>query len=351
MNTSKLSISEIAQRTGTSNTTVSRVLNHPELVSQKTAQLILDAIKELNYTPRNIKKKEQRKLILINVPEISNPFYSEIINGIIASASNHSYHTLINQDNLSNDNAIENFITLVKSIESFGVVLCSPLASNDYARIGSLTPIVQCCEYNSEDYSYVSIDDFQSAYNVMKHIYTQGKRKIAFVNGSLSYKYARERQHGYEAFLQQFNLPVVKSWSINLPTINYDMTFASICQMLTSGNPPDAIFASSDLLAAAAIKAAKLHHIKVPDDLVVVGFDNINISTISDPAITTISQPCFQLGYTAGEILHEHIISPGKEKQHVILNTELIIRESSVKSDSANKILNNIKESFVKVFP
>lgn len=340
MNTSKLSISEIAQKTGTSNTTVSRVLNHPELVNQETAKLIMDAMEQLNYTPRNIKKKEQKKLILINVPEISNPFYSEVINGIIASANNHSYRTLINQDNLSDANAIDNFVSLIKSIKSFGVVLCSPLASNYYSQIGSLTPIVQCCEYNSEDYSYVSIDDFQSAYNVMKHIYTQGKRKIAFVNGSLSYKYARERQHGYAAFLQQFNLPLVKSWSINLPKINYDMAFASVCQMLTSGNPPDAIFASSDLIAAAAIKAAKLHHIKVPDDLVVVGFDNINISTISDPAITTISQPCFQLGYTASEILHEHITSPRKEPQHVFLNTELIIRESSVKSDSANEYMN-----------
>ena len=121
--------------------------------------------------------------------------------------------------------------------------------------------------------------------------------------------------------------------------MNYDMAYASICHMLSSANPPDAIFASSDLIAAAAVKAAKLYHIKVPDDLVVVGFDNINISTICDPAITTISQPCFQLGYTAGEILYEHIVTPEKEQQHVILNTELIIRESSVKSDSANEIV------------
>jgi len=339
MNSSKPSISEIAQKTGTSNATVSRVLNHPELVNPETAKLILDTMEQMNYMPRSIKKKEEKKLVLINVPEISNPFYSEVINGIIASASNHSYRTLIHQDNLGNSDAIEKFISLVKSIKSFGVVLCSPLSSQYYSQIGALTPIVQCCEYNSEDYSYVSIDDFQSAYNVMKHIYSQGKTRIAFVNGSLRYKYARERQHGYEAFLQQFNLPVVENWSINLPEINYDMAFASVCQMLTSSTPPDAIFASSDLIAAATIKAAKLHHIKIPDDLVVVGFDNINISIISDPAITTISQPRFQLGYTAGEMLHVHITSPQKAQQHVLLNTELIIRESSVKSDSLNGIL------------
>ena len=338
MDSSKLSISVIAQKTGLSNATVSRVLNHPELVNPETAQLVLDTIEKLNYKPRGHRKKEEKKMILINVPEISNPFYSEVINGIIASAANHSLRTLINQANLSESDSIDNFISLVKSIKAFGVILLSPLDSHHYSQIGSLTPIVQCCEYNSEDYSYVSIDDYQSAYNVMKHIYSQGKRKIAFVNGSLSYKYARERQHGYEAFLQQFGLPVVERWSINLSKMNYDMAYASICHMLSSANPPDAIFASSDLIAAAAVKAAKLYHIKVPDDLVVVGFDNINISTICDPAITTISQPCFQLGYTAGEILYEHIVTPEKEQQHVILNTELIIRESSVKSDSANEI-------------
>lgn len=331
MGSSKLSISAIAEKTGTSNATVSRVLNHPELVNPETARLILDAMEELNYTPRSIKKKEEKKLILINVPEITNPFYSEVINGIIASANNHSLRTLINQANLSETDSIGNFVSLVKSIKAYGVVLCSPLASSHYSQIGTLMPVVQCCEYNSEDYSYVSIDDYQSAYHVMQHIYSQGRRKIAFVNGSLSYKYARERQHGYEAFLQQYGLPVVERWTVNLPKMNYDMAYASICHILTSNDPPDAIFASSDLIAAAAVKAAKLYHIKVPDDLVVVGFDNINLSTICDPAITTISQPCFQLGYTAGEILYEHITSPDKEKQHVFLNTELIIRESSVR--------------------
>lgn len=117
------------------------------------------------------------------------------------------------------------------------------------------------------------------------------------------------------------------------------MAFASVCQLLTSSAPPDAIFASSDLIAAAAIKAAKLHHIRVPEDLIVVGFDNINISTICDPAITTISQPRFQLGYTSGEIIHEHIVSPTAYKQQVLLNTELIIRDSSISRKTVEELV------------
>lgn len=339
MESSKMSIIEIAKRAGTSPATVSRVLNHPELVNSETAEQIRAAMKELNYTPRTSKSSKFRKLILINVPEVTNPFYSEIINGIVSSTTNHSYYTLISQDALEDSQSINNFVKLLKSIKACGVILCSPLNSQFYEQIGSLMPVVQCCEYNSEEYSYVSIDDFQAAYNVMEHIYSQGRRKIAFINGPLNFKYARERQRGYEAFLEHAGLPHISNWSVQLSAINYDMAFASICQLLTSSAPPDAIFASSDLIAAAAIKAAKLHHIQVPGDLIVVGFDNINISTICDPAITTISQPRFQLGYTSGEIIHEHIISPTAYKQQVLLNTELIIRDSSISRKNTGEMI------------
>ncbi|MBD5551136.1 MAG: LacI family transcriptional regulator [Lachnospiraceae bacterium] len=329
MESSKMSITDIAKRTGISVSTVSRVLNHPELVNAQTAESIRSAMKELDYKPRTSKRSKEKKNIIINVSEVTNPFYSEIISGIVSSATTHSYYTLISQESLGDIQSVNSFVKFLKSIKACGVIFCSPLSSQFYDPIGSLMPVVQCCEYNSEEYSYVSIDDFQASYNVMEHIYSQGRRKIAFINGPLNYKYARERQRGYEAFLEQAGLSTMSNWSINLSKINYDMAFASACQLLTSLTPPDAVFASSDLIAAAVIKAAKLHRIRVPEDLIVVGFDNINISTICDPAITTVNQPCFQLGYTAGEILHEHIVSPTAYKQQVLLNTELIIRRSS----------------------
>ena len=338
MESSKMSITEIAKRAGTSAATVSRVLNHPELVNSETAEQIRAAMEELGYTPRASKKSKSKKLIIINVPEVTNPFYSEVINGIVSSENKHSYYTLIRQDDLGDSQSLNSFINLLKSTRACGVVLCSPLQTQFYEQIGSLMPVVQCCEYNSEEFSYVSIDDFQAAYNVMEHIYSQGRRKIAFINGPLNFKYARERQRGYEAFLEHAGLARISNWSLQLSAINYDMAFASVCQLLTSSAPPDAIFASSDLIAAAAIKAAKLHHIRVPEDLIVVGFDNINISTICDPAITTISQPRFQLGYTSGEIIHEHIVSPTAYKQQVLLNTELIIRDSSISRSEERRV-------------
>lgn len=334
MKNSNISIFTIAEKAGISTATVSRVLNHPELVNDKTIELVRSTMKELDYVPKRSsaqKNKSIPKLLLINVPQISNPFYSEIIRGIEASASNHKYRTLISQEPLGTDEEIRSFMSFAKSLHTNGVILCSPLSRPEqYHQIGESLPLVQCCEYASEEYSYVSINDYKAAFSAMEHIYSQGRRKIAFINGPFTYKYSTERQRGYDAFILQAGLPVYPGWCISLAEINYDMAYASACQMLTSGNPPDAIFASSDLVAAAVIKAAQQYHLNVPDDLVVVGFDNIDISTISSPSITTVSQPSFQIGYTAGEILNEHISSPVAYTQHILHNTELIIRQSSV---------------------
>lgn len=329
MSSPRISITEIAQKAGTSTATVSRVLNHPELVNQATAQLIRNAMEELQYSPRTTKKVTSRRLVLINVPDFTNPFYGEVIKGITTSLNSHGFSSLIDQSDLLAPGVMDTFTNLARSTHASGLVLCSHLGAQQYHRLASLAPLVQCCEYNSDAFPYVSIDDFQSAYNAVKHIYTQGRKKIAFVNGPAEFKYARERKRGYDAFLSDAGLEKNESWSVNLPEIDYDMAFAAIRQLLTSATPPDAIFTSSDLLAAAAIRAAKSLRIHVPQELVVVGFDNINISTICDPTITTVSQPRFQLGYTAGEIIYDQITALQPRKQQVLLNTELIIRESS----------------------
>ncbi|MBQ8305162.1 MAG: LacI family DNA-binding transcriptional regulator [Blautia sp.] len=336
---SKISIKTIAEAAGISTATVSRVLNHPELVNQETIDLVRATMEKYNYEPRKSSVKRpssSSRLILINVPQLSNPFYSEIIRGIETSAANHRYRTLFSQDPLSTDAEITSYIHFAQSLQAGGLIICGPLSSPEQYRIlGGPMPLVQCCEYNSEEFSYVSINDYKAAYSAMEHIYSCDRRRIAFINGPTTFKYAKERLRGYEDFQKNMGLDPLPGWCISLPEIDYDMAYASACQLLNSGNMPDAIFASSDLIAAACIKAAQENRIRVPEDLSIVGFDNINISTISDPAITTVSQPRFQIGYTAGEVLNEHMTSDIAYTQHILHNTELIIRKSSVPGPTA----------------
>jgi LacI family repressor for deo operon, udp, cdd, tsx, nupC, and nupG len=324
----KISVANIAARADVSPATVSRVLNHRELVKAETVRRVENAMQALNYVASA--KNSGENLILVNSATLGNPFYAEVFNGILACARSHGYHILISQHSLSSSNSVNDFAGIVRSTKAKGVVLLTGLAPEYQSQLRALAPLVQCSEYNTDRFSYVSIDDFRASYKMMEHIYSTGHHKIALLNGPADYKYAKERRRGYEAFLQAMEIPLQYSWIIHLPDIQYDMAFSAISRLLTSANPPDAVFAVSDLLACATVKAAKQHAIRVPEDLVVAGFDNVEVSSISDPPITTVSQPRFQLGYTACEMLYEQIMTPNSPAQHILLDTELIIRESTL---------------------
>ena len=331
MGRNKPTITEVARAAGLSPATVSRALNHPEKVNIKTAELIQSTIKSLNYVPKSdAADSGQNKLIMINIAEISNLFYEQIISGIVSSARFHNYHIIINQDQFDTPQAMQYLISQIRTFGVNGMILCTPLREEQYWQISHHVPLVQCCEYNSENFPYVGIDDQKSTFMAMEYIYSLGKKKTAFINGPLSYNYAVKRQEAFLAFLSRTGLPTFSGQITNLPKINYDMAYASIRQMLASDNRPDSIFAASDVFAVAAIKACDYYGIKVPDDIIVVGFDNVLLSTISTPSITTVSQPRFQMGYTAGELLYESItVTKPQPPKHIILDTELIIRDSS----------------------
>lgn len=338
MNKRRVSVVDIAKKVGISTATVSRVINHPDLVNEGTKSLVQQAMKDLGYEIRKpiptAKHSSSEKVVLINVPQLNNPFYGEVFRGIDTSLYNHDLKMLVSQDSLKSESDIDSFLELGKFIHICGLILCSPLKDPDeYHKLGENVPLVQCCEYSSEEFSYVSIDDYRAATSAMEHIYSQGRKKIAFVNGPLDFKYANERQRAYYDFMHRMSLETLSSWCINLPEINFDIAFASICQLLQTNTRPDAIFAASDLIAAAALKAARQYHLNIPNDLIVVGFDNIDISQISYPTITTVNQPGFQIGYSAGEILYDHMTSRADHPQHILLGTDLIIRQSSVPRD------------------
>lgn len=135
-----------------------------------------------------------------------------------------------------------------------------------------------------------------------------GEKKISIINGPIEFNYARIRLAAYKSIMASANIDYPSNWIIQLPELNHDLAFTSIVQVLSSPNPPDCFFAISDNLAAAAIKAVQYCNLKVPSDVLVIGFDNTNISQLSTPSITTIKQPCSQLGYLASELLIEKSI-------------------------------------------
>ena len=327
----KITVQDIAKEAGVSPATVSRVINHRELVNEETLDIVESAMRKLGYyaAAPSTSQKSKKKILLLNCPQGSNPFYEEVLSGAIASANSHDYYLVLNYDSAAT-RSFEEFQGLIRGVNASGVILLNQMPEPMLSRINNLTPVVQCCEYNPESaLPYVSIDDFSAAQQATNYLIAAGRNKIAFLNGPQKYKYAKERLRGYRYAMEAASLSIPPSWNIQIPEINYDMAYTVVSQLLSSEQRPNAFFAASDVLATAIINAARRYHLRVPEDIMVIGFDNISICQMVRPSITTVNQPKFQLGYTACEILIELISNPGSQPKSMMLATELIVREST----------------------
>ncbi len=190
--------------------------------------------------------------------------------------------------------------------------------------------MVQCCECIQDmDIPFITIDDVATTHMAMEHIIALGRKNIAFINGPIRYKYAQDRLKGYLQSLEYAGIKKDQDMIIQLSEVNFDMAVSAAIQLLNSPKRPDAFFTSSDVYAAAAIKAAIRLGMSVPKDVVVVGFDNVEISSMCNPSITTVNQPRYQLGFLSCEILAKRINHDPTIVGSMYLETELIIRESS----------------------
>ena len=327
---SKATLNEIAQKAEVSIATVSRILNNSGRVSSATRQRVIQAMRELEYDSALKRDTPVYQTILVLVPDFINPFYANIIDGIQQTARDNNYEVFLVQTKDSYPNA-SYYLNLLKQGNFSGALwLASTPPAEFLTVIEHQCPLVMCCEY-PEDHvcSYVSIDDINAAYRAINYLISTGCRKIGFVNCSLKYKYARHRREGYLRALTDAGLPIRPEWYVGIPTIDYTLAYSAVLQTLSTSPAPDAIFACSDVLAAATINAAQKLGLRVPEDLSVIGFDNVETSRMTNPPITTIAQPGVQLGHQACSMLLEKIQNPDLPPRHIFLNTELVIREST----------------------
>lgn len=322
---------EIAKKAGVSPASVSRAVNHPELLSEDSLEKIKSTMEEMGYDLNEIfqLRVNSKEIILINCPQGTNPFYEEVINGVISSADSNGYYTLLNYTEL-NENNIDDFLNMLQLAKVKGLIALSQLSVEILYKINAVVPVVQCCEFNDmAKLPYVSIDDYVAAKNAVKYLIAAGRKKIAFLNGPKHYKYARERLRGFMDALAEEKLSVPEEWIMHVPEIDYQMADTLISRILADDNKPDAVFAASDVLAAAVVNHAVYSDIKVPEDLMVIGFDNIALCQIVRPSLTSVNQPKHKLGFTACEMLHEKLKGKSLKVSEVLLSTELVIRGST----------------------
>lgn len=327
-------VTKIAKAAGVSPATVSRVLKHPELVQGKTRVLIGNAIKNAGYDFEALVKQNSNSsnnVIMVILPTIENPFYNNILKGIKTSATAHGFPVIIYTGNIDSKN-LSNLLLVSKKTCVGGIICLGRKLELSIANaIEEELPLVQCCEYNKDASSvYVSINDYLAAKNATNHILNLNYRRIAFINGPISYNYAQERLRGFEAALAEREVTIPPSWKISLPEVSYSLGLSAASQLLGTDDRPDAIFCAADVFALSVIKAANRYGLNVPRDIGVVGFDNIEVASIAVPSITTINQPAFQIGFTAGETMFERIRDPEAKPSPILLDTELISRDSII---------------------
>lgn len=324
-------ISEVAKPAGVSVATVSRVLNNPKIVTDSTRIKVEAAIKELSYEPnvlgRNLRTAESR-LLLTLIPSISNPFYTEIMNGIEDTALELGYNILLCETN-SNPVRQATYFNLIKNKLADGIIAMDPTVDREaLLMLSNNYPVVKCSEHDEDELiSYVTIDNVKAAYDAVRHLINQGHKKIAIINATGDFQYARDRQRGYEKALQESGLLVNPDWIYHAESLKFEQGQYAMRQLLKRPNRPTAIFAVSDILAIGALKEINITGLNIPGEIALIGFDKISFSNMTYPTLTTISQPRYNMGVLSATMLIDKI--KGKTVENIILDHELIVRDST----------------------
>lgn len=325
-------IAEVAKRAEVSVATVSRVLNNSAKVSPAARQRVLEAVAALNYHPnalgRSLRKSES-KMLLVSVPNISNPYYADIVTGIEDTASAAGYHIMICMTSVGHNSSKE-YAELLRNGSADGAITLEVTHDGqglleDFA--GS-RPLVQCCEYCKDpSVGHVSIDNFAASKQVTEYLLSLGHRRIGFISTKNGYISTLEREAGFKSAIESCRDVIY--FGIEYADANYNCESGARAAQafLSLPEPPTAIFCVSDTVAIGTIRAATDMGLSVPKDLSVVGFDDVIYATMFNPELTTVRQPGYELGKCACEMLLRQFA--GAPPEEIFLPHGLIIRGST----------------------
>jgi len=331
----RVTLRDIASLTGFSINTVSRALNNKEEVNRDTRTKILAAAAQFGYRPNRLAKglrSNKTGTIGIVVTDVANPFFSALVKGIARAAREFDY-SIILQDS-DEDYAGEEEAIQVLLAEQVDGILITPVQSEQETieRLAKAHfPFVLVGRYFHDlDTNYVVPDDYQGGFIATDHLLKQGHRRIAMVNGPLHISSARERFQGFSDALAKYDIPVDKSLvSTGALTVEEGLDLARC--ILKRVPRPSAIVCYSDFVAFGVMQAIREIGLSIPDDIAVVGFDDVRMASCLQVPLTTIQSPKEELGRQAMQLLVHRLEKnhhDGETDQRK-LDVTLIPRESS----------------------
>jgi LacI family transcriptional regulator, galactose operon repressor len=325
-------VKEVAQRAGVSTATVSRALSGATGVREPLRSRILEAARSLSYHPnraaRDLRVRSSRAVGVL-IPDIENPFFTSLVSGIEDALGKTDYSLLLasyNEDPHQEARRLELFraegvsglifaashspSNLYTELERSGMALVAVSRSGPRSRINQVT-----------------VANRDGAHAATAHLIQLGHKRIAIINGPMGLTTARDRQEGYEDALREAGITVDENLVIHCP-FRQSAGYSAMQQILELADRPTAVFAASNLLTLGVLQAIHERHLAIPDDIAIVGFDEMPWAMSLSPPLTTVAQPAFEAGQTAAELLLARIRDPSMPRRQVVLETQLIVRSS-----------------------
>ncbi len=331
-----ITIKDVAQKAGVSVATVSRVVNQKDIhkVGQKTQQRIEKILKEMGYYPntmaRGLKTRKSYNIGVVffwyDKPSLSDFYLTRVLDGIISFISEKKYNILMNtfSRNIQNEGVYANFVNsgLVDGV----LAIAPPVESCFYRDLkqGALPYVLVNYQVNDPDVCFVDCLNTQGIIDVVDHLIALDHKRIGFIAGDIQYsKNSLDRFNAFKYIMKKRGLHYHDE-HVYYGNWNETSGTKAVETFWKTKNPPTAVIASSDTMALGAIKQLRKQGLRVPQDVAVVGFDDL----ATESGLTTVHQPAYDMGYEAAKMLWNQIEKRPLEYTHRFFPTKLVVRES-----------------------
>ena len=328
---------DVARRAGVSRTTVSLVLNNTPgaSISEATRRRVLRAAAELNYHPnaaaQSLVRRQTRTLglVLCQTPDrvFADAFLPQVVHGVGQVARAHDFRVLLEYvEDVTRPDA---YVDLVRGRHIDGIILSGPRSDDEQLpRLRAEGfPVVLLGQLPATPTPFVDVDNVDGAYRATEHLLRLGHRRVGLItNAPLAYTASEQRRAGYRQALETHGIPYDPAL-VRYGDFREESGYTAMTSLL-EGTLPDAMFVASDLVAFGALEAIKTWGLRVPQDIALVGFDDVPVARYVNPPLTTIRLPAHQLGAEAARLVLRLIAGEDPAETDILLQTTLVVRDS-----------------------
>jgi len=331
-----ITIKTLAKKLNISTSTISRAFNGSTDINKETKERILEYAKKHNFLPNhyasNLRDKKSKTLAVI-VPEIANDFFAQAINGIEEVARKKGFYILLYRTDDIFEKEVS-FVNYLNNGKADGIIMSVSGEANDHNYLRALAhkniPVVFFDRvYEDIDVSKVTTNDYDSSFEATEHLIQTGCKRIAYLVINKSISIGKVRMQGYVDALQKHG--IIFDDDLVIDCVQDEKINYSIIRQVLEEIKPDGIFSSVERLAFATLSVCNDMNVAIPQDLKIVSFSSLQIAPLLSPALSTITQPAYEMGIKAATLMFDALEKKDQvvPRKHIVLKSKLFVRKSS----------------------